>query len=174
MLALGALAAPLAAAFENPVHAGVRASFSNEDVIGKVQTESFHEYDLWATLRLPWQRYGESGWGVATRLLGSAGMLRGGGQSALALSVLPVLAIGTENRRFTLDFGAGFALLSRSQFGSQEFGGLLQGALTLGLHVPLFRRTGIGYRFMHYSDAGLYGHDTIGADLHTVELSYRF
>ena len=52
MLALGALAAPLAAAFENPVHAGVRASFSNEDVIGKVQTESFHEYDLWATVRV--------------------------------------------------------------------------------------------------------------------------
>jgi hypothetical protein len=156
------------------IHAGVRASFSNEDVLGKVQTENFHEYDLWATVRLPWQHYGESGWGVGTRLLGSAGLLKGAGQGALALSIVPVLALGSEDRRFALDFGIGLALLSRSQFGTQEFGGLLQGALTLGVTMPLYRRLGVGYRFMHYSDAGIYGHDTIGADLHTVEFSYRF
>jgi len=27
---------------------------------------------------------------------------------------------------------------------------------------------------MHYSDAALYGTDTIGADFHMVELIYRF
>jgi hypothetical protein len=40
--------------------------------------------------------------------------------------------------------------------------------------VPLYDRFGIGYRFMHYSDAGAYGANTIGADFHMVELKYRF
>ena len=90
------------------------------------------------------------------------------------MSVLPVLALGSEDGRFTVDFGAGLALLSRSKFGKQDFGGLLQGALTFGVGIPIYRRFGLGYRFMHYSDAGVYGYDTIGADLHNIELSYRF
>ena len=106
----------------DPVSAGARATFSNEHVFGAVQTESFHEYGVWAALRLPWQHYGDSGWGAGTRLLASAGVLGGGGQHALALSVLPLLALGS--------------------------------------------RSG--------PDAGIYGHDTVGADMHTLELSYRF
>ena len=46
-------------------------------------------------------------------------------------------------------------------------------ALTLGLGIPLYKKLGVGYRFMHSSDAGVNGLDTIGADFHMVEFIYR-
>ena len=108
------------------------------------------------------------------RLLASAGVLQGAGKTALVTSLIPVLAIGTQDRRFTVDLGAGFALLSRHRYAQQDFGGPLQSALTLGVGVPLYRRVGVGYRFLHYSDGGAYGEHTIGADFHMIELIYRF
>lgn len=173
-LACALAAGPSHALDPDLVSAGVRWRFSNKDVLGHHQLEEFREADVWAMARLPWESYNASGWGVGTRLLGSAGVLRGGDVSALVVSVLPVLAFGTRDGRFNFDVGAGLALLSRSQFGQQDFGGNLQGSLTLGISVPLSRQFGVGYRFMHYSDAGVYGNDTTGADLHTLELIYRF
>jgi hypothetical protein len=156
------------------VHAGVRWRVGGGDVLGKEQRADFHEYDIWATAQLPWRRHSASGWGVDTRMLASAGIFRGAGTNALVVSVLPLLALGSQDARFTVDFGAGLAVLSRSKYGEQDFGGPLQAALTFGITLPLYRRYGVGYRFMHYSDAGAYGSDTIGADLHTIEMSYRF
>ena len=153
---------------------GIRARVSSDDVLGKEQPEAFYEYDVWAAIRLPWQRYSTSGWGVGTRLLTSAGYLEGGGSGALVVSVLPLVAFGTRDGRFTVDLGAGLAVLSQSEFANQDFGGPVQGALTLGVSIPLYKRFGVGYRYMHYSDWGLYGPTTIGADLHMLELFYRF
>lgn len=156
------------------VSVGIRARVSSNDVLGKDQPEAFSEYDLWAAFRLPWQAYGESDWGVGTRLLTSAGYLEAVGSSALVVSVLPMVAFGTRDGRFTVDLGAGVAVLSQTKFGQADFGGSVQGALTFGVGIPLYQRFGVGYRFMHYSDWGAYGPNTIGADLHTVELTYRF
>ncbi len=153
---------------------GIRARVSSDDVLGKDQPEPFYEYDVWAAFRLPWQRYGASNWGVGTRLMTSAGYLEGGGSGSLVVSVIPLLALGTRDGRFTVDMGAGLAVLSQSKFADQDFGGLVQGALTFGVSVPLYRRAGVGYRFMHYSDWGAYGPNTVGADLHMIELIYRF
>jgi hypothetical protein len=156
------------------VSAGVRARVSSDDVLGKDQPEAFYEYDVWAAFRLPWQAYGKSGWGVGTRLMTSAGYLEGAGSGALVLSVIPLVALGSKDARFTVDVGAGLAVLSRTEFAEQDFGGPVQGALTFGVGIPIYRRFGVGYRYMHYSDWGVYGPDTIGADLHMIELSYRF
>ena len=85
-----------------------------------------------------------------------------------------VIAFGRQDGRFTLDLGAGFALLSKPAYTRQDFGGALQFALTLGLSVPLYERIGVGYRFQHYSDGGAYGHEKTGVDFHMIELTYRF
>jgi hypothetical protein len=90
------------------------------------------------------------------------------------VSGVPLLAFGSRDGRFSADLGGGLALISERQFAQQDFGGHLQFALTFGFAVPLYRQVGVGYRFMHYSDAGAYGTDTIGADFHMVELTYRF
>lgn len=152
----------------------LRVRVGGDRVIGVEQPERFESIDLGAHWRLPWERYQASGWGVGTRLFTSLGWMRGASDSALVVSALPVLALGTRDGRYNLDFGLGAAAMSRHRFTQQDFGGYLQFALTLGASVPVYRQWSLGYRFMHYSDAALHGEDTIGADFHMVELSYRF
>jgi Lipid A 3-O-deacylase (PagL) len=152
----------------------IRASVSGATVLGDVAPEEFQAYDAVATFGLPWGRYSESGWGVGTRLMASAGALRGAGENALVVSLIPLLAFGSRDGRFTLDAGIGGALLSKQRFETQDFGGPFQFALTVGVGVPLYKRVGVSYRFLHYSDAAIHGSHTTGADLHTIEFIYRF
>ena len=42
-----------------------------------------------------------------------------------------------EDGRFTVDLGAGLAVLSQSKFADQDFGGPVQGSLTFGVGIPL-------------------------------------
>lgn len=153
---------------------GVRARVGEKRVIGVEQPQSFRAYDLVTAFRTPLEKEFSPGWAIGARLLASAGVLQGGDDTALVASLIPVLAIGTQDRRFTFEMGAGLALLSRHRYAQQDFGGPLQAALTAGFSVPLFERVGVGYRFMHYSDASVYGQGTIGADFHMIELTYRF
>jgi hypothetical protein len=152
----------------------LRARFSSADVLGDVAPERFQEYDVAANFKLPWAWYSQSGWGAGIRMMASIGALHGSGDTALLLSLIPQVALGSQDGRFTLDVGAGGALLSRHHFGTQDYGGCFQFALTTGVSVPLFKSLGIGYRFLHYSDAGIYGPHKTGADFHMTELTYRF
>ena len=152
----------------------LRARVSEQTVLGADAPEKFHAYDVSANFGLPWKRYSMSGWGVGTRLMATVGLLQAAGENALVVSLIPELTFGSEDGRFILDLGAGGALFSRQSFGTQDYGGHFQFALTVGVSVPLYRNLGLGYRFMHYSDAGLNGSDTIGADFHMIELSYRY
>ncbi|MHB1397870.1 MAG: acyloxyacyl hydrolase [Trichloromonadaceae bacterium] len=153
---------------------GMRARVTESTVLGQPQPESFQEYAAMVNIGLPWERYSLSGWGVGTRLMGSAGVLRGAGETALVASLIPMLAFGSQDGRFTLDMGAGGALLSRDRFGTQDYGGPFQFALTLGAGFPLYQRLGVGYRFLHYSDAAIHGSNNTGADFHMIEFIYRF
>ncbi len=151
----------------------MRTRVSGVTILGEQQPEEFQEYDVSTNFGLPWKRYSTSDWGVGTRLMASAGIMRGGGETALVVSLIPELTLGSEDGRFVLDLGAGGALLSRHRFGTQNYGGPFQFALTVGVGVPLYKKLGLGYRFLHYSDAGVNGPDSIGADFHMIELSYR-
>ncbi|MDX2448640.1 MAG: acyloxyacyl hydrolase [Desulfobacterales bacterium] len=151
-----------------------RARISGATILGEQQPEEFEEYDLAANFGLPWLRYPSSGWGVSTRLMASVGIMRGAGENGLVVSLIPGVALGSEDGRFFFDVGAGGALLSRYRFGTQDYGGPFQFALTVGAGFPLYKRLGLGYRFLHYSDAGVNGPDTIGADFHMIEFSYWF
>lgn len=152
----------------------MRGKVGEKRVLGKAQPESFDEYDVMATFRLPEAYQFASGLGVQTRLLASAGIIQGVGKTGLVVSAIPALAIATQDGRFSADAGAGLAVMSRYRFGQQDFGGPLQFALTAGFSFPLYGHFGAGYRFLHYSDSGLYSPSTIGADFHMLELLYRF
>ncbi len=152
----------------------IRARVSEKTLLGDDATEDFKAYDVSANFGLPWKRTSTSGWGMGTRLMVSTGLLRGAGKDALVFSVIPELTLGRKDGRFTLDFGAGGALFSRHRFGAQDYGGPFQFALTLGVGIPLYKNLGLGYRFLHYSDAGVWGSDTTGADFHMIELNHRF
>ena len=153
---------------------GIRGVLSSLDVIGDDASEEFRAYDVAATFGLPWGWFSRSGWGARVRLMIGAGAFTGGGDTGVVVSLLPLLAFEGWDGVFTLDMGAGAALFSRSTFGAQDFGGPFQYALTAGLGIRPFKCLGAGYRFMHYSDAGLYGNHTTGADLHMLEITCRF
>lgn len=157
---------------------GVRVRFSEMQVLGKNQKESFRGSDLVFTNRLPglpWEGQVVSGWQIGARLLTSLGVIQGEeGHSAPLVSAIPVLAYVKQDGGIKVDFGAGLALFGKSVYARQDFGGALQFALTVGFSVPIHERIGVGYRFQHYSDGHAYGGDSIGVDFHMLELSYRF
>jgi hypothetical protein len=166
--------APSHAADFELLSVGVRARVGEKRVLGEVAPESFRAYDVMATIRLPWEAQLPASLSLHTRLLASAGALHGADKTALTLSLIPALAVGTAGGGFTLDAGIGLAALSEHRYAQQDFGGPLQFALTLGASVAVHERVAVGYRFMHYSDAGAWGKGTTGADFHMIELSYRF
>ncbi len=156
------------------MNVGVRTRVGEKRVLGEVAPESFRGHDLVATFRLPWQSFASSGFGVSSRILAGAGVLEGAGRTALVLSATPAISFGSEDGLFSVDMGAGLAVITRQRFAQQDFGGPLQFSLTLGASAPLFRQISAGYRFMHYSDAGIHGPHTIGVDFHMIECLYRF
>jgi hypothetical protein len=155
-------------------NAGVRGGAAGPNVLGGDEDEDFQQYDVFATATLPWGWYHESGWGVRWLLQGSAGVLAGGGDAGFIGTLVPLLAIGHREGRLSLDGGVGAAVLSRAEFGEQDFGGPLQVVATFGLRVPVYGRFAIGYRMQHVSDARIYGDEGNGADLHMLEVSYGF
>jgi hypothetical protein len=156
------------------LNAGLRVRVGDNTVIGKKQPETFHEYDVFANFGMPWRRQCNSPWGWSLRLLASAGVMQAANRTALVASAVPVLVFGSADGRFSADAGIGLSLLSRHRYALQDYGGPVQAALTVAVSLPLYRRVGVGYRFMHYSDASAYGSHTIGADFHMAEFRYRF
>ena len=152
----------------------LRYGLSGSSPIGEQTQSDFQQYDVAATLRLPWRSYHSSGWGISTRLLLSAGALHGGNETNAIAAMVPVVAFGREDERFSLDIGGGGALLSDHQFNGQNFGGPFQFVWTFGANLKVLGPMGVAYHFQHYSDAGLYGSDARGVDLHLFELAYCF
>ena len=57
--------------------------------------------DVFATFALPWSWYSESGWGVGTRLMTSAGAFSGMQKTAFVTSVVPLIALGARDGAVT-------------------------------------------------------------------------
>jgi hypothetical protein len=155
---------------------GPRYGFSlNEPLLGKRQTETFNLVDVAATFRLPWSwPLGQSPWSVETRLITSAGALSAAGETGFIAAVLPNVALTGWNNFVSIDAGVGLAFLSREQYGSQDFGGPVQLGLTMALQIHPISHAYAGFRFQHFSDAGMYGSDSLGIDLYLIEVGYRF
>jgi len=155
------------------LNVGIRGGVDGPNVFGGDEKEHFQQYDIFVTATLPWDWRFESGWGFSPRLMGTAGVLEGAGEAGFVGAVVPVLAFGPRDSRWSLDAGIGAAILTRHKFGVQNFGGAFQVVATFGLRVPVYRALGVGYRMQHLSDAKLYGEGT-GADLHMLEVIYTF
>jgi len=153
---------------------GVRAGFSGSSPIGEETQQYFQQYDVMASVGLPWEWYSESGWGMGTRFLATAGAVTAAGDTAFISTFVPGVALGSKDGRISLEVGAGIALLSDYKFGNQNMGGPFQFVWDIGLRSAVYRSIGVGYWFQHISDAFIYGGDSRGYDLHMIELSYRY
>jgi hypothetical protein len=154
--------------------AGVRGGLTGFTIIGDDEIESFQRYDVFADIGLPWSWFSESTLVLDTGLTTSVGALLGGGDVGLVGTLTPLLILRTQDRRFSVDFGVGGAVISRHEFGDQEWGGPFQLDITWGFRFPLHRSWHLGYRYQHLSDADIYGDPSRGADFHMLELIYRF
>ena len=73
-----------------------------------------------------------------------------------------------------MDVGLGPGFFSNHRFGRQDFGGPVQIVGTAGVGFDPLPGFHAGYRFQHFSDAGIYGSSSLGVDMHLLELGYRF
>jgi hypothetical protein len=158
------------------VSIGPRMGFSGKTpLLGREQKYSFHLFDVAAVFKLPWSwQLGESPWNVETRLISSAGVLTGADESGLMMTIVPVLALSGWKGLVTFDAGGGAGFFSNYKFGAQNFGGPAQLVATMGVRVSPFAHAYAGFRVQHFSDAGLYGSSSLGADMYIAELGYQF
>jgi Lipid A 3-O-deacylase (PagL) len=155
---------------------GPRIGFSDKTpFLGRQQKYSFSQYDIAALFRLPWQwPLGETDWKLETRLITSAGVLEGAGETGLMATLVPDLALSGWNGLVSFDVGAGLGFFPKYKFGDQDFGGPVQIVATAAVTVSPFAHAYAGFRLQHFSDAGVYGPDSLGVDMYIVEFGYRF
>jgi hypothetical protein len=152
-----------------------RYGLGGNSPLGEEQKENFELYDIAAVVRLPWGRWRRSSdLGLETRLIASIGELRGAGTTSLIATLVPVLAVSNRSGSISIDVGLGPGFFSNHRFGVQDFGGPVQLIGTAGVGFDPLPRFHAGYRFQHFSDAGMYGPTSLGADMHLFELGYRF
>ena len=125
--------------------------------------------------RTPYAWEFTSGWDIGARLNASVGALNGQGETGAVGTLVPTLAIGDTDNAFSFEAGVGAALFSRWEYGTvEDFGGPFQFILDVGVNYRVYKRFGLGYRFQHWSDGGIYGSDNRGVDMHMLEFSYRY
>jgi hypothetical protein len=153
---------------------GVRGAMNFKDAgLPPGEKEDFEQFDVFAIMGLPWGGELSSGWEWRWRLGGSAGALRGAGDTGFITTLTSGPAFRKPDWRLILDAGVGGALLSKWEFGRQDIGGPFQFIAHAGLGIQLPWNMVVGWRFHHMSDATIYG-PSRGVDLHMLELTYYF
>lgn len=154
---------------------GPRYGIGGDSPLGEEQKENFHLYDIAAVFKLPWLwRQPSTGWAFETRLIASGGELAAAGQTSFMGTLVPALALTSPNSRLSIDVGLGAGFFTNHRFGVQDFGGPAQIVGTAGIGFDVVSGFHAGYRFQHFSDAGMYGPTSLGVDMHIMDLSYKF
>jgi hypothetical protein len=139
--------------------------------VGDDARSVLHRYDVQAQWALPW-RWRLQGVTLNPLVEATAGLLHNNYASALVGSVTAGADLTAGTTGFYLSATAGLLLVSDYRLGPEDFGGPLQGAFGASLGFRISKRLSLGYRYDHFSDAGLYGADNRGVDMHMLELRY--
>ncbi|UCF90144.1 MAG: acyloxyacyl hydrolase [Desulfobacterales bacterium] len=147
---------------------GLRAGISDSR-----NRENFTQYEGFVTYPLPWTWRFASDGALGTYIEANAGALTGGGTTEVVASVGPGIKFQTAGGRINLWLGINPALISDAEFGDEDLGGYFQFTSHAGLSFHFLPQWGVGYRFQHMSNAGIYDANP-GVNLHMLELNYRF
>ncbi|WP_454061780.1 acyloxyacyl hydrolase [Candidatus Nitrospira salsa] len=154
---------------------GIRGGFNAEFVaIPPTEKENFEQFDIFGSVRFPKQYYYDSGWEIYFRMNGSLGALRGDGELGFIGTVSPGIVFWYPAWNISINGGPGLAYVSREKYGRQDLGGPIQIVGQGGLTYYVTEHIGIGWRFHHISDAGIWGSDNRGVDVNLFELTYKF
>jgi len=152
--------------------AGVRTG-----IMATSKSEYFRQYEAFAVYGLPWEWRDSSGWSLFPHANTSLGVLSGGGETGFIGSVGTALILNKQGSGFTTDLGINVNILDRCQFGSQDFGSILQFGAYVGINYRLNNGLKIGYRIQHISNGHIFypnGTSNPGLDMHMVGTSYVF
>jgi hypothetical protein len=133
----------------------------------------FNQAELFANWNLPWAWDLGREWHLQSRLDFTAGWLGDRGNNAAIGTAGPSLALSRERLPLSLDGGVSPTLLSRSEFGSKDFGMDYQFTSHVGLNWDFAPHWRLSYRFQHMSNAGLASPNP-GLNMHMFGLSYVF
>jgi Lipid A 3-O-deacylase (PagL) len=139
--------------------------------------EYFRQYEAFGVYGLPWEWRGSSGWGVTPQVTTSLGVLDGRRETGFIGSVGTALVLNIPESGFTTDLGINANFLDRRQFGSQDFGSILQFGAYLGINYCFNSGIKIGYRIQHISNGHIvYAEETPnpGLDMHMFGISHVF
>ncbi len=154
---------------------GIRGGFNMEYIaIPPTEKEDFEQFDVFGAISLPKHYSYDSGWEIRFRMNGSLGVLRGDGDLGFIGTVSPGIVFWYPDWNISINGGPGFAYVSREKYGEQDLGGPIQIVGQGGLTYYVTEHVGIGWRFHHISDAGIWGSDNRGVDVNLFELSYKF
>ena len=148
--------------------AGARFGFGVSPV-----THNFHQAEavvMW-TLPAGWDLGRE--WRLQTLLEASAGWLGDPGGNGFIGTLGPSLSLGRARLPVSIEAGLAPTFLSTHEFGTKDFGALLQFTSQVGLDLDLGRHFRFSYRFQHMSNGG-FSSPNPGLNLNVVGLSYRF
>jgi hypothetical protein len=141
-------------------------SFANRD-------ESFTQADLLAAYRLPWQWQLGDSLNLGTRATAAAGVLDGGGDTALLGSIGLELVFDLDESPLEIRFGGQGTLMSRYKFGDEDFGGAFQFTTYIGLDYPILKRLNAMALAQHMSNGGIYSKNP-GVNFVMLGLRYTF
>ncbi len=147
---------------------GVRAGIPATD-----KDEEFEQYEFYYTHDLSWQL---TVWGdltAATYLDTAAGALLTNHESAVIVSVGPILSITTPQLPVSIAIGVSPTFISQDELGVQDFGGQFQFISHAGLFLKAPHDLRVGYRFQHMSNAST-REPNPGLNLHTLTVGMMF
>ena len=147
---------------------GVRGGFSASS-----SGEAFNQAEAFANWNLPWGWDLGKEWYLQTRLDFTLGWLGDRGNNAAIGTVGPTVVLTREPWPVSLEGGVSPTFLSRSGFGSKDFGTDFQFTSHLGVNWDFATHWRLGYRFQHMSNAGI-GSKNPGLNMHLFALSYVF
>jgi hypothetical protein len=147
---------------------GLRAGISDNR-----NEEDFKQFEAFAAWNLRWSWDLASGWNLNPYLEANAGILKGGGESALVGSVGPGFYFTGLRDKISIYLGVNPTLISRHEFGDDDFGGPFQFTSHIGIDFKIFRHFKVGYRLQHMSNLVFY-HPNPGLNLHMIEGAFRF
>src|SRR5262245_51619292 len=127
---------------------GVRYGFP-----GNQRSQGFNQSEIFANVDFPVQWTVRTRWHIQPRLDFSAGWLGGHGDNGFIGEAGASLALSFKQCPLKLEGGVCPTLISRTEYGSHDFGDMLQFTSYGGLYLDLGERWRLGYRYQHMSNA---------------------
>lgn len=138
-----------------------------------LEDNDFETFEIYYLRDLPWIFYINDSLYLNMNVNVSGGLLKQDNDKDYFSTFSSNMVLNAFNSRLSADIGGGFALVSDDFVGDHKFGGPFQFNFNFGLTLHrIFKNFGIGYRWYHFSDAGIF--DGRGLNRNIIEIMYEF